>query len=214
MKNSIISKVFLWMTAGLLITFATGYVVALNEKMLINIFASGFYWIFILAELILVLVLSARVLKMKKTTAQICFILYSFVSGLTFSSVFVIYDLMSIFYVFIIAAIIFALFGAIGYFTDIDLSKWGTFLLMSLFGIILCMVMNMFLKSEGFDLTISIISIIVFLGFTAYDLQKLKYLSESEIPEDNLAIYGALELYLDYINIFLDLLRIFGDSKD
>ena len=122
---------------------------------------------------------------------------------------------MSIFYVFIIAAIIFAIFGAIGYFTNLDLTKIGTFLLMGLIAVIICMIINMFIGNEQFDLIISIISIIVFIGFTAYDIQKIKNLAETEmIPEDNIAIIGALELYLDYINIFLHLLSIIGDSKD
>lgn len=215
MENKVISKVFLWMTLGLLVTFATGYFVAVNENMVINIFSRGIHWVFMIVELILVFYLSARITKMSATSAKICFLLYSFVSGLTFSSIFIVYDLMSIFYVFIIAAIVFAIFGAIGYFTHLDLTKLGTFLLMALIAIIICMIINMFVSNEQFDLVISIISILVFIGFTAYDIQKVKLLGEnSSIPEDNLAIYGALELYLDYINIFLNLLSIMGDSKD
>jgi len=122
---------------------------------------------------------------------------------------------MSIFYVFIIAAIIFAIFGAIGYFTNLDLTKIGTFLLMALVATIICMIINMFVVNEQFDLIISIISIVIFIGFTAYDVQKIKQLADDGgIEEDNLAIIGALELYLDYINIFLHLLSIIGDSKD
>lgn len=214
MDNKLMSKVFLWMTLGLIVTFASGYVVAMNEKMIMNIFASGIHWILMIVELILVIILSARVAKMNGTTAKIMFLIYSFVSGLTFSSVFIVYNLMSIFYVFIIAAIIFAIFGAIGYFTNLDLTKLGTFLLMGLVGIIICMIINMFVSSEQFDFVISVISIIIFIGFTAYDVQKIKLLSESNIPEDNVAIIGALELYLDYINIFLHLLSIIGDTKD
>lgn len=215
MTNKLMSKVFLWMTLGLLVTFATGYFVASNEKMMLNIFSSGIHWIFIVVELVLVFVLSARAAKMSGTSAKIFFLLYSFVSGLTFSSIFIVYELMSIFYVFIIAAIIFAIFGAIGYFTNLDLTKIGTFLLMGLIAVIICMIINMFMASEQFDLIISIISIVIFIGFTAYDVQKIKLLAENEaIEEDNLAIIGALELYLDYINIFLHLLSIIGDAKD
>ena len=215
MKNKLMSKVFLWMTLGLLVTFATGYFVASNEKMMLNIFTSGFHWAFIIVELILVFVLSARAAKMSGTSAKIFFLFYSFVSGLTFSSIFIVYDLMSIFYVFIIAAIIFAIFGAIGYFTNLDLTKIGTFLLMALVATIICMIINMFVVNEQFDLIISIISIVIFIGFTAYDVQKIKQLADDGgIEEDNLAIIGALELYLDYINIFLHLLSIIGDSKD
>ncbi len=215
MENKLIPKVFLWMTLGLLITFATGYFVALNEKMLLNIFSTGFYWVFIIAEFILVIVLSSRITKMKSTTAKICFLLYSFVSGLTFSSIFIAYELMSIFYVFIIAAVVFAIFGAIGYFTEIDLTNLGSMLLMGLIALIVCMILNIFIGSEQFNFVLTIISLIIFIGFTAYDIQKIKRLSESSnLPEDNLAIYGALELYLDYINIFLDILKLVGESKD
>ncbi len=215
MENKLIPKVFLWMTLGLLITFATGYVVALNEKMLLNIFTTGFYWVFIIAEFILVIVLSARVMKMKAVTAKICFLLYSFVSGLTFSSIFIAYDIMSIFYVFIIAAVVFAIFGAVGYFTSIDLTNLGSILLMGLIALIVCLIFNIFIGSEQFNLVLTIISLAIFVGFTAYDIQKIKRLGESsDLPEENLAIYGALELYLDYINIFLDILRLVGNSKD
>lgn len=214
MENKLISKVFLWMTLGLIVTFATGYFVSMNEMMIVNIFSSKIHWIFLVAELILVFYLSARVTKMSQTSAKIFFLLYSFVSGLTFSSIFIVYNLMSIFYVFIIAAIVFAIFAAIGYFTNLDLTKLGTYLLMALIAIIVCMIINIFISSAQFDLIISIVSILVFIGFTAYDIQRIKMLANSGIPEENLAILGALELYLDYINIFLHLLSIFGDSKD
>lgn len=214
MENKLMPKVFLWMTLGLIVTFATGYVVSINEKMLLNIFSSGIHWILMVAELILVFVLSARAAKMNGITAKIFFLLYSFVSGLTFSSIFVIYNLTSILYVFVIAAVIFAIFGAIGYFTNLDLTKMGTFLLMGLIGVIICMIINMFVGSDQFDFIISMIAIIIFIGFTAYDVQKIKQLADSEIPHENVAIIGALELYLDYINIFLHLLSLIGDSKD
>lgn len=214
MKSKLMPKVFMWMTLGLLVTFSTGYFISTNEKMLLNIFASGMQWVFLVAELILVFVLSAKAAKMSGTSAKIFFLLYSFVSGITFSSIFVVYNLMSIFYVFIIAAVIFALFAAIGYFTNLDLTKIGTFLLMGLIAIIICMIINMFIGSDQFDLFISIVSILIFIGFTAYDVQKIKLLEDSDIPEENVAIIGALELYLDYINIFLHLLSIIGDAKD
>jgi len=151
---------------------------------------------------------------MNKNTARIFFLLYSFISGLTFSSIFIVYKLTSILYVFLVAAIIFLLFGLIGYFTKIDLTKLGTYLMMALLAIIVCIIINLFVGNSTFDLIISIISIVIFIGFTAYDVQKIKQLSYENIDEDNLAIVGALNLYLDYINIFLNLLSLFGDSKN
>lgn len=209
MNKNIFVKVFAWMFLGLLVTFGTGYFVSTNENMLYSIFSKGYYWIFIIGELAAVIFLSARIRKMKPMTAKIVFLLYAFLTGLTFSTIFVVYALESIMSVFLIAACIFGVFALIGYFTKADLTKLGTYLLMGLIGIILCVFVNIFLGNNTFDIVISIISIIVFLGFTAYDMQKIKAL-EYEMEEDNVAIYGALQLYLDFINIFLDLLRLFG----
>lgn len=214
MKNKIMSKTFIWMFIGLLVTFITGFGVSNNETMLINIFKNSTYLILAIVELALVVFLSARVRKMNKNTARIFFLLYSFISGLTFSSIFVVYKLTSILYVFLIAAIIFLVFGIIGYLTNIDLTKLGTYLMMALLAVIICVIINLFVGNSTFDLVISIITIIIFIGFTAYDVQKIKQLSYDNIEEDNLAIVGALNLYLDYINIFLNLLSIFGDSKN
>lgn len=212
MKNSY-SKIFLWMFIGLLITFVTGYFVSTNKNMLLSIFSSGLYWVFIIAEIIVVIYLSARLHKMSETTAKISFILYSFLTGLTFSSIFVAYEIISILYVFLVSAIVFAIFALFGAFTKIDLTKLGTVLLMLLLGIIICSVINIFLASDGFDLILTIISLVVFMLYVAYDMKKIKQL-EYIYEGDKLAIFGALELYLDFINIFLDLLQLFGKSRD
>lgn len=214
MKNKVMSKTFLWMFIGLFITFLTGYFVSNNETMIINIYKNSLYILLAVVELALVIFLSARVTKMSKTTARMCFILYSFVSGLTFSSIFIIYEIASILYIFLITSIIFLVFGLLGYFTKIDLTKLGSFLMMALLGIIICIIVNLFVGNNTFDLIISIISVLVFVGFTAYDVQKIKMLSTLDNSEDTLSIMGALDLYLDYINIFLHLLSIFGNSKD
>ena len=212
--NQLLSKTFLWMFVGLIVTFLTGYIVSINENMLLSIFGGPLFWLIIILEFALVIYFSARVHKMKPITAKICFLLYSFVSGLTFSSVFVVFELASVMYVFLIAAVIFALFGAIGYFTNIDLNRIGTFLLMGLFAIIICCVVNIFLNNSTFDLIISIIALLIFFGFTAYDIQKVKILSNAGMDGDVVAINGAFELYLDFINIFLHLISIIGNAKD
>lgn len=215
MKNQVMSKTFIWMFVGLLVTFITGYAVSLNETMILNIFKGSTYIILCVVELILVIFLSAKAKTMHKTTAKISFILYSFVTGLTLSSIFIAYELTSIMYVFLIAAVIFITFGFVGYYTNLDLTKISTFLLMALFAVIACVIVNLFINNNTFDLIITIISILIFIGFTAYDVQKIKLLAnDSTIPEDNLSIIGALNLYLDFINIFLDLIRLFGNSKD
>lgn len=209
-NNKAFGKVFMWMFIGLLITFLTGYVVSSNDNMLYNIFSGGTYFILIIIELVLVVYLSARIHKMQVTTARIVFILYSFVSGLTFGSIFIVFKMSSIMLIFLITAILFGIFALIGRFTKLDLTKVGTILLMMLLGIVICTFVNVFLKNDTLDLFVSYISIIVFLGFTAYDMQKIKMLSYEFNDEDKIAIIGALELYLDFINIFIDLLRIFG----
>jgi len=214
-SKAILPKVFSWMFIGLLVTFLTGYVVSLNPNMLVNVLSGGGLWIILIAELVLVIFLSARIHKMSPTTAKISFVLYAFVSGLTFSSIFVVYDLGSIMYVFLITAAIFGAFAFFGARTNMDLSGMGTYLMMALIGIIICVIINMFTASSTFDLVLSVITILVFIGFTAYDVQKVLRLSEeSSMDEDNLAIYGALELYLDFINIFLELLKYFGNNND
>ena len=212
-NNKLFSKIFMWMFIGLAITFGIGYYVSLNENMLYNVFAK-YYFFFIIAELIVVFVLSLRIRKLQPTTAKVLFCAYSFLTGLTFSSIFVIYKLMSIMFVFGITSILFLIFALIGYYTKIDLSKIGTYLFMALIGVIICSIVNMFIGSAKFDLGITIVCLLIFIAYIAYDIQVIKrnlYL----IPnEENLAIYGALQLYLDFINIFIRLLRLFGNSRD
>ncbi len=201
------------MFLGLLVTFATGYAVSSNPVMIENVFG-GMFYIFIILELVLVLVLSARVMKMSPVGAKMCFLLYSFVSGLTFSSIFIVYNLTSITSVFLISALVFGIMALIGYTTKVDLTKVGFYLMMALIGAIIVMIVNIFLNNPMVDTFISIVCLIVFIGITAYDVQKIKALESSGLPEDNLAIYGALDLYLDFINIFLHLLQFFGKSDD
>lgn len=211
LKN-VYSKMFYWMFIGLLVTFLTGYTIANNFSMLEFVFSIPWI-IYVIIELVLVIVLSSRLHKMSSMTAKICFVLYSFVTGLTFSTIFIAYQLSSIIYVFGITSLLFGIFALLGHFTKMDLSKIGTFLLMGLFGIIICYIINYFLGSTQFDLIITIIGIVIFLGYTAYDIQKVKMLMNT-FPEDNLSIYGALELYLDFINLFLDLIKLFGKRND
>lgn len=212
--NKIFGKVFLWMALGLLITFITGYTVSLFPNMLMNIFGGIGYLILAILEIIVVIYLATRIFKMAPNTAKATFLLYSFISGLTFSSIFITYEVASIIYVFLIASFLFAIMGILGYKTQIDLSKIGTYFLIGLIGIIIMYFINIFIGSNTLDLFLSALCIILFLGITAHDIQKIKRLDSLNLPQDNLAIYGALELYLDFINIFIDLLRLFGRNND
>lgn len=214
MGNKIMPKVFLWMFIGLAVTFFTGSFIASKPSMILDIFKPSTVLILGIVELVIVIFLTARIHKMNPLTAKIMFILYSFVSGITFSSIFVVYNISSIIYVFLATSLLMLIFSLIGYFTKIDLTKIGTFLFMAIIGILLMCIINIFVNSAEFNFAICVISVIVFVIYIAFDVQKIKriYLSGS-MEEDNIAIYGALQLYLDFINIFLDLIRIFGDNN-
>ena len=211
--NKIFSKIFFWMFIGLAITCGIGYYVSLNGNMLYNVF-SKYYIFLVIAEIAVVIWLSARIRKMSPTTAKILFCLYSFLTGLTFSSIFVLYQITSIISIFGITALIFLIFALIGYFTKIDLAKLGVYLFMGLLGVIICSIINMFVKSGTFDLTLTIIALIIFIAYIAYDIQIIKRNLYTFEEQDNLAIFGALQLYLDFINIFLRLLQLFGRNRD
>ena len=213
MKNEIYSKIFMWMFVGLALTFGTAYYTSTNVDALSVIFGKGMYVVFAIIEIALAIFLGVRITKMNPTTAKVCYLLYAFLTGLTFSSIFVAYKVTSIVFVFGITAVLFLIFAIIGKTTKMDLSKLGTYLFMLLIGVIICSIINIFLRSEGFNLGITIVSLIIFLGYIAFDVQKVKRL-EAVVPEENLAILGAFELYLDFINVFIDLLRLFGDSNN
>lgn len=212
--DKVFSKVFMWLFIGLALTFGVAYTVSSNEVMVYNLFSDSKYLFVIIAEFVVAIILSARIHKMSSMTATILYLLYSGLTGLTLSSIFIVYTITSIVWVFAIAAGLFLIFGLIGYFTKLDLTKIGTFLLMGLLGILIAYLVNAFIGSESVDIALAIISIIVFLGFIAYDLQIIKRNIYTIEDEDNRAIYGAFQLYLDFINVFLKLLRLFGNSRD
>ena len=212
--NQVLSKVFLWLFVGLALTFGIGYYVSTNSTMLYNIFSDGKFIIFAIIEIVLAVVLSARIHKMTTMSSTIMYLLYTGFSGLTFSSIFVYYEIESIIFVFGITAILLLIFGAIGYFTKMDLSKLGTFLFMGLIGLLLAYILNAFIGSETFDLGLTIFGIIIFLGYIVFDINRIKHNMYGIEDEDKQAIFGAFQLYLDFINIFIDLLRLFGNSRD
>jgi FtsH-binding integral membrane protein len=213
-ESNFLSKVFLWMFIGLMVTFCTGVTVSNSVTALEFVFSTGGYWFLVIAEFVTVLVLSARINKMSPTGAKIGFVFYSFLTGLTFSSVFIVFKVSSIIAVFLITSLIMLIFAIIGAKTKIDLTKFGTYLLMILVGIVIASIIAMFVQSEAFNLVLCIISIIIFIIYIAYDVQHIIKLYTYDQYNENLAIYGALQLYLDFINIFLDLLRLFGDNNN
>ena len=150
---------------------------------------------------------------MSKTVISNCNLFYTFLTGLTFSFIFVAYEMSSIIFIFLVTAILFGIFAIIGKFTKMDLSRIGTYLFMGLLGILILYVVNIFIANETLDMVACIISIVIFLGYIAYDVQRILR-SDYQIEDRNLAIIGAFSLYLDFINIFIDLLNLFGNSKD
>ena len=212
--NKIFAKIFLWMFLGLMLTFGVAYYISTQDNIVYNLFSNSKYLIIWIIEIVVVVVLSARINKLSLMSARILFLLYSFLTGITVSSIFIIYSIGSIIYVFLIAAILFLIFGLIGYFTKLDITKIGSILFMALIGSLICIIINMFINNEAFDLGISIVMILIFLGYIAYDINIIKRNLYNIEDEDKLAIYGALELYLDFINLFLRLLSLFGKSRD
>jgi len=173
-------------------------------------------WVLIIAELVLVFTLSARIGKMSMNTAKLMFLAYSLVNGITLSVIFLVYTSTSISKVFLISALLFGSMSIYGTRTKNDLTAAGRYLMMAVFGLIIASIINILLKSGGLDWLISIIAVVVFTGLTAYDTQKLMRISQYNDGSENfqkVAIIGALQLYLDFINIFLHLLRLFGNRN-
>ena len=206
-------KMFTWLFIGLLITFATGYALSMNVNMMLNILAFGVLPIAI-AEIVIAIILAARIQKMNPLTTKILYIGYCILTGLTFSSIFVYFEMASLISIFIITAIIFALLALYGYTTKRDLTKLGTIIFIELIGILIGSLLNMFIfKSAMMDTGIAIIGVLIFVGYIAYDVNKIKYMV-AYVGEEKAAVYGAFQLYLDFINLFIRLLQLFGKRND
>lgn len=214
MENKLYSKIYLWLFLGLLVSFLTGFYVSTNSNMIYNIVKPSYLIIIFIIEIIIAVVLSSRVTKLNPMVAKILYFVYSFTTGLSLSLIFVVYELESIIFVFGITAGLFLLFALIGKFTKLDLSKLSTILFMGLLGIIIATIINMFIGSTTLDIILCCAGIILFLGYIAYDMQQVKYLANMIENEDNLAVFCAFQLYLDFINLFYRLISLFGKAKD
>ena len=209
-------KVYGKMTLGLLATAITSFLV-LSSPALMNVLFSNMaiMWILFAAELGMVIYLSARIEKLSTGTATALFYAYSILNGLTLTPIFLVYTGASIAMTFAITAGTFGAMTIFGYVTRQDLSKLGSFLFMALLGLIVCVVINMFMHNSMFDMLISSAGVLIFVGLTAWDTQAIKRMSAEADPSmmGKVATMGALTLYLDFINLFLYLLRFFG-SRD
>ena len=214
-----LAKVFNWMAVGLALTGVTALFTA-ESGLALKIVGSPLFMILIIAELGLVFFLSARIEKIQSVTATMLFYGYSILNGLTLSVIFLAYTRSSIAGTFFITAGMFGAMAVYGMVTKRDLSGFGSFLFMGLIGIIIASIVNIFLKSSGMYWVISMLGVFIFTGLTAYDVQKIKNMGEKGIlnqGEEAIrkgAIMGALALYLDFINLFLMLLRFFGGNRD
>ena len=212
-------RVYLWMTLGLVTTGVIALLVANSPLLVEAIFGTPLRWVVFLAPLGVVLAMSFLQEKLTSPVAMGLFFLYAALNGLAFSSLFLAYTGTSISIVFFITGGMFASLSAYGFITKRDLSAMGQFFYMGVIGLLIAMVVNMFFQSPALTWAISVIGVIIFAGLTAWDTQKLKNMVSSGVVVSGteaarkLAIVGALTLYLDFINMFLFLLRIFGDRK-
>ena len=216
-------KVYLWMALALAVTGMTSFYIASNPGLLQTIFTSrGIFLMLIIAELALVFILSARIMKMSFATAGIMFAAYSVLNGITMSFIFIAFTMSSIAGAFFVTAGMFAVMSFIGFTLKKDLSSFGSFFFMALVGLVIATIVNAFWANSVLYWVITYVGVLLFVGLTAYDTQKIKHMLMEYGDEVNdntqkLALLGSLSLYLDFINLFLSLLRIFGfmgNSRD
>ncbi len=213
-----LSGVYAWMASALLLTAGTAYYVAATPAVFTAFMQPYAQLALFLVQIGLVLILGFFIMRMNFVTAMICFLLYAISLGLTLSVIFYVYTTSSIYQTFLTAAGMFAIMSIYGYFTKSDLTAIGNISIMLLFGMLLAFVVNFFLKSSTFDLMLSGLGVILFTLLTAYDTQKLKQLSQQFLADQEVmakvALMGALTLYLDFINLFLFLLRFMGQKRE
>ena len=208
-------KVYVWMTLALALTGFTAYGVATSPGIITALYSNSILlWGLVIAEFAIVFGVSAAINRLSLTTATLLFVLYSVINGALFSSIFLVYTMSSIASVFFITAGTFGVMALVGYTTKKDLSSMGKILFMALLGIIIATIVNIFLKSSGLEMIVSYLGVLIFVGLTAYDTQKIKNMllmaPDASEASQKIALLGALNLYLDFINLFIYLLRIFG----
>lgn len=213
--RTFMSRTYSWMTAGLALTAAIAWMTASNMELALQV--AGMRMPLMLGQLALVFVLSLFAQRLPSIVAGLLFIAYAAITGLTFSSLLMVYDLKSVFAAFATAAGTFGAMSVAGYVIKKDLSGFGKFFMFAVIGLFIAMIVNMFVGGTALTLGISVVGVLLFAGLTVYDTQMLKNLAlsgvEGEMAE-RAAINGALQLYLDFINMFLFLLRLFGASRD
>lgn len=215
--NAVMKRVYVRMFIGLLVSAFCALGVASSKAALAFFFGNQLvFWGMLIAMLVMAFVIPARLNKMSTGAVLSCFILYSALMGCWLAPIFLAYKLGTIVYTLFITAGTFGAMSVYGFFTKTDLSRMGSYLIMALFGLLIAMVVNIFVASSTFDWIISIVGVLLFVGLTAWDTQQVKQLSAMNMDPamaDKLATMGAMNLYLDFINLFLFLLRILGGSS-
>jgi len=218
LRNGVMSRVYAWMTAGLLVTAAVASFVAGTPALVALIFGNPllFFGLFIV-QIVMVIGLSAGVNRLSPAAAIAIFMAYAAINGLTLSAVFLAYTSESLASTFFITAGTFGAMSLFGYTTKRDLSGIGNIAIMALIGILIASVVNIFLQSSAIYWVVTYVGVLIFVALTAYDTQKIKAMSQevqTEADAGRVAVIGALTLYLDFINLFLYLLRIFGVRRE
>ena len=213
---SVMRRVYDKMFLGLLATAITSFMMLSSESLMMTLLGNRIiFWVLMIAELALVFGISGAINKLSTGTATALFYLYSVLNGVTLTPIFMVYTYSSVMQTFLITSVTFGAMTAFGYFTKQDLTKFGSFLFMALIGLIVCSIINLFMHSSTFEWIISLAGVAIFIGLTAWDTQKIKEMTAMTDPSQvgKVATLGALSLYLDFINLFLYLLRFFG-SRD
>lgn len=212
--KTLYSKTFFWMFLGLLGTAVTAWY-TYSSNIMENLIMSGGYWGVVIAELVVVILFSFCFRKLSPGMVTVLFFLYSMINGLSLSTIFIAFDLGTIFKAFLATSLIFGVLAFVGKKTEIDISKWGNILFAMLVVGLILTIINLFIGSTGFEIMLNWIMLAVFFGLIIYDMATIRALKESgEFEEDKIAIYCAMQLYLDFINIFLRLLRLFAKRND
>lgn len=213
-SNKLLGKTFIWMFIGLLTSGVVAWV-TYETGLVNNIIFNDFFGILLVIELVAVFVFSILFHKLSYAVVTVLYFIYAFLNGLTLSTIFVAYQLDSVVYLFFVSAFVFAVLGFLGYKTKSNLSSWQTYLLVFLLAGIIISLINLFLiKSSMLDLVLDWGILVLFFAITVYDINKIKNFDNGVIPIDKLHIYCAMDLYLDFVNIFLRILSLFGNSKD
>ena len=214
-NNSFYASVFRWLALGLAITFGAGYLLYYQfPEMLIKLMG-GAYFVILIAELILVIAFRVSISKMNFTTSLICYALYSLLTGFTVAVLFAMFEGGSIISIFLVTAVVFALFGFIGSKLKMPLNKFGTFLIIGLIALVILELINVFLLNNTLEIVLCVIGIVIFIGFIMFDFNRIQaYVDQGTGFDNTLALHFAFELYLDFINTFIKLLQLFGKRRD